>query len=290
MKKFLIISCLLIVCRVQAGLCFTEADHAVAALDGRILGIAVSGSSVYVCGQFTNLLKRFDMQSGRWSDLNSDYLRSPHGLKIYGEELWITDTKNHHVFVTDRSGNMLRSFGREIAAGVEGLNAPTDVAFADNGKIYIADGYGNSRMVCLAADGTFLFEWGSRGTAPGQFHSPHSIVIADNRIYVADRDNYRIQVFTMNGEFIEEWGQYGKVYGLACYNKILYIATILDDNDQIIVTDLFGNLIKSIGRSGKDAGQLDIPHAVAVDKNGLYIAEVGNCRIQFFAHESLQSD
>src|SRR5207253_2565690 len=89
-------------------------------------------------------------------------------------------------------------------AGVRGdnFNRPTDVAWDAAGNIYVADGYGNSRVAKFDRNGKFLASWGSRGTGPGEFDLLHSIATdAQGNVYVGDRTNRRIQVFDGNGTF-----------------------------------------------------------------------------------------
>src|SRR5207302_8667678 len=88
--------------------------------------------------------------------------------------------------------------GGPPGAGVPGdnFNRPTDVAWDSNGNIFVADGYGNSRIAKFDKNGKFLKSWGQRGTEPGQFNLPHAIAVdAQNNVYVGDRENKRIQVF-----------------------------------------------------------------------------------------------
>src|SRR4030095_12519575 len=82
-----------------------------------------------------------------------------------------------------------------------------------DGSTYITDGYGNSRVVKFTKEGNLVKYWGDRGARPGQFNTPHSIVIdANANLYVADRQNSRVQVFDTEGKFKQEW----PLDGLAC--------------------------------------------------------------------------
>ena len=83
------------------------------------------------------------------------------------------------------------------------------------GRIFISDGYANARILEYAADGKKVREWGSAGTGPGQFHLPHSIVADENNIlYVADRENGRIEKFDLDGKFLGEIPNLGRTYSL----------------------------------------------------------------------------
>src|SRR6516162_11493009 len=94
------------------------------------------------------------------------------------------------------------------------FNQPTDVAVAPTGDIFVSDGYRNSRFHKFAPDGRLLASWGEPGNAkdlrnttdsPGLFHTPHGIWVEGERVYVLDRENNRIQIFTTDGEFISMW-------------------------------------------------------------------------------------
>src|SRR5213596_3022012 len=94
--------------------------------------------------------------------------------------------------------------GAAPGAGIPGdnFNRPTDVTWDAAGNIFVADGYGNSRVAKFDKNGRFIKSWGSRGTGPGQFNLPHTIAIDNqNNVYVGDRENKRIQVFDIDGNF-----------------------------------------------------------------------------------------
>ena len=85
---------------------------------------------------------------------------------------------------------------RTVLRAAGPFHHPTDIAFSDSGEFYVSDGYRNARVHKFSADGTLLFSWGEPGTGPGQFHLVHSVWEARGRVYVADRENNRIHVFT----------------------------------------------------------------------------------------------
>jgi peptidylamidoglycolate lyase len=163
-----------------------------------------------------------DSETGRvLRDWGSNRFVVPHGLTIDScDNVWLTDVKLHQVFKFSPSGQLLLTIGEAGVAGRDGehFNGPTDVAVLPNGSFYVADGYGNARVAKFSADGRFEFEWGSRGISEGQFRLPHAIAIgAGDQVYVADRENSRVQVFSNSGEYLRQWSTWPleKPFGLS---------------------------------------------------------------------------
>lgn len=153
--------------------------------------------------------------------------KGTHGLYITEEgKIWICDTGKHIVLEMDLEGKVLRTLGKEgqcsdtgydprfpyphnmrtIVRSAAPFNRPTRLMPAPNGDLYCTDGYGNAAVHRFSADGALKQSWGSPGMGPGQFCLPHSIwVDVNNNVWVADRDNYRVQVFTADGRFIRSF-------------------------------------------------------------------------------------
>jgi peptidylamidoglycolate lyase len=127
----------------------------------------------------------------------------PHGLTIdKGDNIWVTDVGLQQVLKFNRNGDLLMRIGTAKVAGNDSthFDQPTDVAIAADGSFYVSDGYGNSRVVKCSSEGHFLFAWGSKGHKPGEFDLPHGIELdSAGNVYIADRENKRIQVFDPNG-------------------------------------------------------------------------------------------
>jgi DNA-binding beta-propeller fold protein YncE len=161
----------------------------------------------------------FDREGKYLGAWGSGEVTDPHGLKIVGDV----------VYTTDRSDSVAKSFtldGKPILAlGQRGVhsdtghieswlaeraagpfNHPTEMIGHPNGDIYVTDGYRNARVHRFTADGRLLKSWGTPGKGEGQFHLPHSIAFdPDGKLYVADRANRRIQIFTPDGDFLGMW-------------------------------------------------------------------------------------
>lgn len=217
-------------------------------------------------------------------------IESKHGLRIYNDKVYVCDTALHQVFEFSTDGKLLRAFGTKGKAGTgpNEFDKPTCIVVAPNGDFYVTDGYGNSRVVCLDADGKFKFAWGKKGTEPGEFHYPHDIVIdKDQKIYVADRGNNRIQIFDLKGNFLKQWTNVGKPFGIELIpgepQKMLVTDGNLDGPHRMLIMDLDGNILTTFGTLGKGPGEFDVPHSVAIDKDGnLYVSEVNNKRLSKF--------
>jgi DNA-binding beta-propeller fold protein YncE len=145
----------------------------------------------------------------------------PHSIRIDVKgNVWTTDANTSIVRKFSPDGRILMTI--DVGGIPEACEWPTrgvtDVAFARNGDVYIADGYTNARIVVYSSKGKKVREWGSRGTGPGEFILPHSIIIDEKSIvYVADRENGRIQRFDLAGRWLGEWIVGGKPFtvGLA---------------------------------------------------------------------------
>ena len=129
-----------------------------------------------------------------------------HMLSVHPDgRVFVADRDAHEIVVFDRDGKRLGGIGGRHRPG-EPFNAPCDAAFAPDGSIYVADGYGASLVHRFSAGGRPLGSWGRPGGGPGEFSTPHSVwAFADGRVAVADRENDRVQVFTAEGRFLSEW-------------------------------------------------------------------------------------
>ncbi|MBW6400547.1 peptidase [Roseomonas sp. HJA6] len=119
--------------------------------------------------------------------------------------VFVVDRDAQEVIVFSREGKRLGGIGRRHYPG-EPFNAPCDVAFGPDGSIYVADGYAASVVHRFTAEGTPMGRWGREGSGPGEFTTPHSVwVLPDGRVTVADRENNRVQVFSADGSWLDDW-------------------------------------------------------------------------------------
>ncbi|MEZ5294450.1 MAG: peptidyl-alpha-hydroxyglycine alpha-amidating lyase family protein [Vicinamibacterales bacterium] len=152
----------------------------------------------------------------------------PHAIRVDPQgNVWTTDAASSHVIKYSKTGQVLL----DIAVGGQptpcrnNFCGTTDVAFAANGHLFISDGYANARILEYTADGTKVREWGAPGNGPGQFVLPHSIQLdAAGLVYVADRENGRVQRFDQTGKYLGEW-VYGKTFGLKADGAFMWLST-----------------------------------------------------------------
>jgi streptogramin lyase len=152
-----------------------------------------------------------------------------HGLSIAPDgHVWIVDSGWHIVTEHAPSGEVLRTLGRHNfpAPTFYGgpFNMPTAAAFASNGDVYVSDGYGNRRVHRFSAGGELLHSWGEPGDGPGQFAIVHFVAIDErDQVWIADRDNHRIQVFDAAGTFRLEWKEFRMPSDLAFGKDRIYV-------------------------------------------------------------------
>jgi peptidylamidoglycolate lyase len=230
------------------------------------------------------------------ASFGTDRFRIPHGLALDPENnIWVTDVGLHQVFKFSPDGELLLSLGEAGRAGDDPahFNGPTDVAVAADGAVYVADGYGNARVVKFSPAGAYLLAWGGRGGAPGQFDVPHGIAIdARGRLYVADRGNARIQVFDGAGHFLRQIAgpEIGRPWAVDLgADGTLYA---LDGGDQnpaqprsgLLALTPEGEVLARWSGYGYEAGSLVWPHDLAVSSGSdVFVGEVLDAnRIQKF--------
>ena len=252
-------------------------------------GVAADASEhVFVFHRGQHPIIEFDRDGKyirHWGD--NVFLR-PHGLRFDAEgNLWGVDDGGHIVVKMDvATGRVRMVLGRKGQKGEtkDSFNRPTDIAFAANGDFYVSDGYGNSRVVKFSRDGRYLTTWGKKGAGEGEFNLPHSVAVdRRGRVYVGDRENYRMQVFDADGKFLTQWKHVGSPWGLyITEDQSLFMCD--GYNNRILKLNLEGQILGSIGSPGKLPGQLDFAHHLSVGKSGaVYVAEIKNWRAQKFA-------
>src|SRR5262245_34020957 len=259
-----------------------------------------SRGNVYVIQRQSPPILCFD-SSGRFlrslgtSLIGSDpEMVGAHGIRADKDDfIWITDRDRHLVRKFDQTGQLLLTIGTERSPGTgpNQFNRPTDIAFGPSGEIYVADGYGNSRVMKFDRHGKFLKTWGDKGTGPSQFDLPHTIAVGQGeRVYVGDRYNSRIQIFDSEGNLQEIWPGFVPCGMSFDRSGNLFVA---DGVSKVLQIDGRGRVVKSWGKEAEELGLQPaqrvvppianpggwrfVPHLMAVDGQGsAYLADVPN--------------
>ena len=191
---------------------------------------------------------KFDASGTLVASFGAGLFHVPHGLEVDPDgNVWVTDSsdgmgapeaKGHQVFKFSPEGRLLLTLGK---AGVPGngpdaFNRPSDVLVAPNGNVFVADGHGgasNARIVKFSPEGKFIKAWGRKGSAAGEFDTPHSLALdSQGRLFVADLRNFRVQIFDQEGSYLAEWKQFGMPGGLYIDRRdTLYVADSLSGPD-----------------------------------------------------------
>ena len=192
---------------------------------------------------------RFDPSGKVVKSFGEGMIVQAHGMTVDRDgNVWVTDAqikdgKGNQVLKFSPDGKLLMALGKPGVAGsgTDVFSGPCDVAIAQNGDIFVADGHiadvSVNRIMKFSKDGKFIKAWGKRGSGPGEFDTPHSIAIdSRGRIFVADRSNSRIQIFDQDGRFIDQWKQFGRPSGI-----------YIDRNDNMVVADSQSNAKQNPG-------------------------------------------
>ncbi len=246
----------------------------------------------------SNTILIFNKESGKlinsWGD---NLFIMPHGLKVDNENnIWVTDVGLHQVFKFSYDGKLLLKLGEASVAGNDSLHfdKPTDIAIAKDGSFYVSDGYGNSRVIKFSATGKYLFEWGKKGDKESEFNIPHGISLdGKGNVYVADRENNRIQIFDSTGKFIKQFADnsFGTICAVAFDNSKSKLFAIDDftffkvkhSGSDAFIFDTTGKVQTRFGRSGFYEGENSWYHDLTVDKDeNIYVGDILGNTIQKF--------
>lgn len=235
-----------------------------------------------------------------------------HVVRIDAQDnIWVVDEGSNMVIKFNPEGRVVMTMGRKPesvrvpaaeagegrgrgglpGAGIGGdnFNRPTDVAWDAAGNIFVADGYGNSRVAKFDKNGAFLKSWGSKGTGPGQFDILHTIAVdAQGNVYVGDRSNKRIQVFDNNGTFKTQYTDAGAPYAICISSGAHpYLFTSNSnpsnsmDHGEIYKMELDGRIVGKFGKAGKLLKEFGTVHEMDCrNPNEVFVAETANWRVQ----------
>jgi NHL repeat len=256
-----------------------------------------SKDRVYVFNRGAHPMIVFDRDGKFLRSWGEGLFKRAHGVHVGPDEsLYCTDDGDHTVRKCTLEGKVLLEIGvpEKPAPYMSGkaFNRCTHTALAPNGDIYVSDGYGNARVHKYSPDGKPLLSWGEPGCDPGQFNIPHNICCdPDGWVYVADRENHRVQVFDGAGKYESQWNNLHRPCGLYMEPRrhpVCYIGEIGPTmpvnreapnlGPRISIVDHQGNLLGRLGDTRPGYERLDqfiAPHGMAVDSRGdIYVGEV----------------
>jgi len=231
-------------------------------------------------GNFLNAWQMPDSQLGK-----------PVGISVGPDgNVYIPDTHYHRVMVYSPKGELLRKWG-SLGKDKGQFIYPTDVAFDEQGRIFVSEYGDHDRVQVFDNAGNYLFEFGAFGDGDGQFSRPQSLLITGGLVYVTDSCNHRLVVFKTDGTFVRsmggvgsELGQFRFPYGLDMDPDGRLVVCEFGNNRVQLVDKDTGKGLKSWGVAGREPGQLAYPWAAAVDKKGRAVAvDSGNNRLQVFS-------
>jgi len=263
-----------------------------------VVDVAVdSKDRVYVFCRGEHPLIIFDREGNFMNSWGEGQFQRPHGITIGPDDiLYCADDVGQVIGKYTLEGKLLMTLGTpgQAAPFQEGMpfNQPTKVALdPKTGELYVADGYGNSRVHKYSPDGKHLFSWGQPGTDPGEFNLVHSVCTDNNgHVYVADRENHRIQIFDSTGKYITQWNNMHRPCGMLIDgngDQLCYVGEIAPSmpvnekypnlGPRVSIYNLEGQRLARLGdiRMGEEPHQFWAPHGLATDSHGdLYVGEV----------------
>lgn len=253
---------------------------------GRVAGVAInSQGQIIVSHRGEQPVLVLNAEGELIRSFGDEQLDAVHGTRVDADDnIWVTDMANHTVLKFSPEGQVLLKLGQRDEPGdtTDQFDRPTDIAFAENGDVFVSDGYGNARVMRFSAQGDFITQWGEPGDAPGQFDLPHGVrVDADGFVHVADRENDRVQVFTVDGDYVRAYGGFAP-FGMAFASDGRLFVADGRAHEAIVMTH-DGERLAAWGSEGDAPGQMHLPHGIAVDDAGaVYVTEIEGRRIQKF--------
>ena len=276
-----------------------------------VAGVDVdSKDRLYVFSRGDHPVMVFDRDGSLLDSWGADIFTSAHSIRVGPDDsIYCVDYGDHTVRGFAKDGTLKLTLGtkngpsatgavgrdcRTIRQAAGPFNYPTDIAFGPNGDFFVSDGYGNARVHRFSKDGALLASFGEPGTGPGQFRLPHGVCVSGDRLYVADRENSRVQVFDLEGRYISEWDDVRRPTSIRADGKgTLFVSELgykketkplggdtrsgTNPASRVTLRSGNGSILSEIGGGddGCAAGSFFAPHMLCTDSRGdLYVGEV----------------
>lgn len=263
-----------------------------------VVGISIDEDDrVYAFGRSRRPLIVFDREGNEVDSWGEGLFKRPHGSCMTPEgNIWLADDDSHAVYKFTKKGELLQTLGTvgvksdtghhkgldifenlsSITRAAEPFNLPTGVAVSSTGDIFVSDGYGNARVHRFSPEGELILSWGEPGAGPGQFRLPHNIWIDKrDRVWIPDRENHRVQIFDIDGNFLDEWiDLWRPTHVFMDKDETVYISEL---SRRISIFTIGGELLSRWGNESHSmVDPLFVgPHVICVDSRGdLYVGEV----------------
>ncbi len=252
--------------------------------------------NVYVFNRGTHPMIVFNPEGDILDTWGHGVFKTPHGVTVGPDgNIYCVDVGDHTIRKYTPKGEQLMELQAGHPAGAmsgDPFNRPAHIAVdRDSGDLFVADGYSNARVHRYDPTGRLITSWGESGTGPGQFNIVHNVIIDDaGLVYIADRENQRVQVFDRDGNFQTQWNDMSRVAAITMDNTddpLVYLGEYYcgiasnsmgtDLGPRVSVMDRKGKVLARLGTEayGDEPGRFYSPHGLAVDSKGdLYVAEV----------------
>jgi len=214
----------------------------------------------------------FDRQGKFLTSWGNGAFLFAHGIFIANDTVYLTDRDSSVCLMYTLDGKPIQMMGRHgvhsdtgcekpgdlVPRAAGPFNYPSELVPAPSGDLYVSDGYRNARVHRFTWDGQLKKSWGEPGkTAPGQFHLPHSLVVAHEKVYVCDRENHRIQVFDLDGKFLELWTDIQRPMDISVdRDGMLYVSegSVNNSSARVSILDTAGKVLSRFDCRGPGHG------------------------------------
>ena len=202
----------------------------------------------------------FDRDGNYLSSWGNGSFMFPHSIYIANDVIYVTDRDSSVCIMYTLDGKPIQMLGRHgvhsdtgceepgdlVPRAAGAFNYPSELVPAPSGDLYVTDGYRNARVHRFSADGQLKASWGEPGKAgPNQFHLPHSLIVNEGKVYVCDRENHRMQVFSTDGEYLTMWNDIQRPMDISVDKEgLFYISEgeVDGSSARISVVDKEGNV------------------------------------------------